>query len=170
MEKNKRAIIDRVKSLRGDYNLTQKELAIKLRVGQSAVATVERTGNISDQFVYILSKEFGVREEWIKTGTGEMKKSPEEILRESIDKLSPEEAQEAIKEIMYKNKVSEESGVYSFANEKEKPEFYKVMDFLKDKFNESDRDMQGYLTVKIKKDFPEYEEHIKKIQFEQKNA
>ena len=99
-----------------------------------------------------------------------MMSSPEEILEAAINKLSPEKALEAMEKFIYLHDMKKGSEVFNLAIEKERPEFYNVLDFLNKKFDESDRDMQGYLTVKIKKDFPEYEEYIKKSMVEQKNA
>ncbi|QTL99745.1 helix-turn-helix domain-containing protein [Iocasia frigidifontis] len=159
MEENKKLKIDRLKTLRKKYNLTQKELAIRLRIGQSTVATVEKTGNLSDQFIYILSKEFGIREEWIKTGEGEMKKSPEEIIQEAVNKLSPEKAKKELHKFL--SKMDGEDEILDPRQEKDKPEFIRILDYLKKKYYDSDRDMQGWLTVEIKNAFPEYEEDIK---------
>jgi transcriptional regulator with XRE-family HTH domain len=176
MKTDSLSISDRVKFIRKKYKLTQKEFAERLRVGQSTVATVERKNNVSDQFVYILSNEFGIEEEWIRTGKGNMKKSPEEMVKEIINKLPPEEVMEALNNLfkkdakVYYNLVRDEEVVYNLIEEKDKPEFYKVLDFLKRKYEDADQDMKGWLTVEIKKNFPEYEEYVKKNQPEQKNA
>ncbi|MDI3547924.1 MAG: hypothetical protein PWR10_1576 [Halanaerobiales bacterium] len=163
-----KTIANRIKLLRKTLGLTQKEFANKLQISRSTIGNIENgTNTISDQLIHNISREFGVREEWIRTGQGDMKKPPEEIIQEALSKLSPEEAREALEKIM--SDYSKEK-VLEFDKEKEKPTFYKVLDFLKKQYDEADRDMQGYLTVKIKKDFPEYEEHVKKNQPEQKNA
>ncbi|AZO96383.1 hypothetical protein [Halocella sp. SP3-1] len=44
--------------------------------------------------------------------------------------------------------------------ENNKATFYKILDFLTREFEKADQDMQGYLTITLKKAFPEYEEYI----------
>lgn len=159
----------RIKEIRKDINATQEQFASFLGVTRQTISHIERGINTpSDQLIKLICKEFGIREEWLRTGQGEMKRSPEDIIKEATSKLSPEEAREAINNLI--NELDNGGDILSFEEEKDKPEFFKVLDFLKNKYEEADQDMKGWLTVEIKKNFPEYEQYVKKNQPEQKNA
>lgn len=78
----------RLKQIRKALNLTQQEFADRLKIKRNTVATYE-TGksNPSDAAVSLICREFNVREEWLRNGTGEMSKaSPSSAL----DALSEE--------------------------------------------------------------------------------
>lgn len=64
---------DRIKKVRKELELTQQELADKIGVKQNTIATYEmgRT-NPSDQCIRSICREFGVNEQWLRTGEGEM--------------------------------------------------------------------------------------------------
>lgn len=158
--KNK-SLNDRIKQVRSLNRLTQKKFAKKLNVGVSTIGSIENyTNNPSKLLLHIICKEFGIREEWIRTGEGEMKKSPEEIIQEAVNKLSPEKAKEELHKFL--SKMDGEDEILNPTQEKDKPEFIRILDYLKKKYYDSERDMQGWLTVEIKNAFPEYEEDIKK--------
>lgn len=65
---------DRIKQVRKDAKLTQKEFAKKLGLKQNTVATYEigKIG-VSDAVLLSICREFNINEEWLRTGTGEMK-------------------------------------------------------------------------------------------------
>lgn len=78
----------RLKQIRKALNLTQQEFADRLKIKRNTVATYE-TGksNPSDAAVSLICREFNVREEWLRDGTGEMfKATPSSVL----DALSEE--------------------------------------------------------------------------------
>lgn len=66
---------ERIKKIRKEEGLTQKEFAKKIGVKQNTVATYE-IGKIkaSDSVIRSICREFGINEDWLKYGTGEMKK------------------------------------------------------------------------------------------------
>lgn len=66
---------ERIKKIRKDEGLTQKEFAKRLGIKQNTVATYEmgRIG-VSDNVIRSICREFGINEEWLRYGTGEMKK------------------------------------------------------------------------------------------------
>ncbi|MTI59589.1 MAG: helix-turn-helix transcriptional regulator [Firmicutes bacterium] len=164
-----KSLNDRIKKTRTLNELTQKEFAERLNVGVSTIGSIENyTNNPSNQLLYIISQEFGIKEKWLNYGKGEMKKSPEEIIGEAVSKLSKEEAEAVITK--YAAAIGNEDKLLDFDKEKDKPKFYKILDFLKKEYEEAEQDMKGYLTIKLQKDFPEYDEYVKKNQSEQKNA
>lgn len=64
---------ERIKKLRKTLDLTQQEFADKIGVKQNTVAQYEIGRNIPiDSVVFLICKEFNVREEWLRTGEGDM--------------------------------------------------------------------------------------------------
>lgn len=65
---------DRIKKVRKDCGLTQKEFAERLGIKQNTVASYEmgRIG-VSDSVRISICREFGINEQWLRDGTGEMK-------------------------------------------------------------------------------------------------
>lgn len=61
---------DRIKQIRKESGLTQKEFAERLGIKQNTVASYEmgRIG-ISDSVIISICREFNVNEEWIRNGT-----------------------------------------------------------------------------------------------------
>lgn len=71
-------INERIKFLRKEKGLTQKTLASALGITQSGVSFLEQEGSsVSDQTIKLICTVFGVREEWLRTGEGEMYSSAE---------------------------------------------------------------------------------------------
>lgn len=64
---------DRIKKLRTELKLTQTEFCKRIGLKRNSISLVE-TGmrNISDQSIFSICREFHVREEWLRNGTGEM--------------------------------------------------------------------------------------------------
>jgi transcriptional regulator with XRE-family HTH domain len=63
----------RIKELRRALNLTQHEFAERAGIKQSTVATYEIGRNEpSDTVISLICKEFGVSEDWLRYGDGEM--------------------------------------------------------------------------------------------------
>lgn len=64
----------RVKELRKSLGLTLEKFGQKIGVGKSAISDIERgRNNVSDQMRRSICREFGVREEWLRTGEGSMR-------------------------------------------------------------------------------------------------
>lgn len=64
---------DRIKKLRKSLDLTQQEFANRIGVKRNTIATYEIGRNQPvDSIVSLICREFGVREEWLRTGEGEM--------------------------------------------------------------------------------------------------
>lgn len=63
----------RIKFLRKHSGLTQEKFAERIGLKQNTIALIESgKRNISDQAILSICREFGVREEWLRTGEGEM--------------------------------------------------------------------------------------------------
>lgn len=64
---------DRLKRLRKELDLTQQAFADRIGVKRNTVATYEvGKSNPSDAAVSLICKTFGVNEQWLRNGAGEM--------------------------------------------------------------------------------------------------
>ena len=64
---------DRFKELRKELNVTQQELADKLKISRNFVAQIEMGSKVpSDRTIDDVCREFNVNEEWLRTGNGDM--------------------------------------------------------------------------------------------------
>lgn len=64
---------DRFKELRKELNVTQQEFADKLKISRNFVAQIEMGSKVpSDRTIDDVCREFGVSEEWLRTGKGNM--------------------------------------------------------------------------------------------------
>ena len=63
---------DRIRKLRRSLDLTQKKFGERINLKSNSVALIEGGRNTSDQTIFAICREFGVREEWLRTGEGEM--------------------------------------------------------------------------------------------------
>ena len=62
---------ERIKQIRRELGLTQTEFAERIGLKQNSIALIESgKRNISDQAVLSICREYGVNEEWLRTGTG----------------------------------------------------------------------------------------------------
>ena len=64
---------DRIKRLRLELGLSQEEFGNRLGVGRGAITNIELNKvEPKPLFVSLICREFGVREEWLRTGEGQM--------------------------------------------------------------------------------------------------
>ncbi|WP_040328410.1 helix-turn-helix domain-containing protein [Clostridium ihumii] len=66
-------MVKRVKDIRKSLGLNQTEFAKHLGLTQTAYSMIEN-GNrpLSDKYIKVICSEFGVNENWIRTGLGEI--------------------------------------------------------------------------------------------------
>lgn len=85
---------DRIRKIRKENKLTQKEFAERLGIKQNTVASYEigRIG-ISDSVIVSICREFNVNEEWLRTGIGDMDNFPKDetaaIVSELLEEKNP---------------------------------------------------------------------------------
>lgn len=65
-------ISDRIRKLRKNLDLTQKDFGERIGLKSNSIALIEGGRNTSEQTLFAICREFGVNEEWLKTGNGEM--------------------------------------------------------------------------------------------------
>ena len=64
---------ERIRKIRRYLDLTQQEFADRLGIQRGAIANYELGRNEPvDSVVSLICREYGVNEEWLRTGTGEM--------------------------------------------------------------------------------------------------
>lgn len=82
-------INQRVKQVRKEMKLSQKDFGLRLGIGQAGVSWIEQSGNtLTDGRITSICKEFSVSENWLRTGEGNMHlKSREERLDEIAEEL-----------------------------------------------------------------------------------
>lgn len=73
---------ERIKKIRRELNLTQQEFAERIGIKRNTIANYETGRNDPvDSVISLICREFNVREEWLRTGEGEMfKPKPSDIL------------------------------------------------------------------------------------------
>ena len=63
----------RIRSIRKDLRISQKDFGAKIGLGQGAVSFMEQNGNtVIEQNIRLICETFGINEEWLRTGEGEM--------------------------------------------------------------------------------------------------
>lgn len=64
---------ERLKLLRKELKLSQKEFSNRIGMSQGGYSDIENNrANLTDKNIMLISKEFNVNEEWLKTGDNEM--------------------------------------------------------------------------------------------------
>lgn len=66
---------DRIKMIRNDAGLTQSEFSVRLGFAPTSAASWEKKDaqEPSEPIKLLICKTFGIREEWLRSGEGEMK-------------------------------------------------------------------------------------------------
>lgn len=66
---------NRIRTIRKNAGMTQQQFAERLGISRNTVATYETSSRISiDAVIVSICREFGVREEWLRTGQGDIYK------------------------------------------------------------------------------------------------
>ena len=86
-------INQRIRKFRRSLSLSQEEFSQRLGLTQSALSRIEKMGGpVTEQNILLLCTTFGVSEEWLRNGSGDMytKKTRDEVLKIWAEKLSAE--------------------------------------------------------------------------------
>jgi len=91
-----KSLTDRLKKIRTTLHLSQREFSKRIFISQSLYADIE-LGNVElkERYVRLISSQFHVNIDWLKTGNGEMFSSSSsdikfEYLKDIFGQLSPE--------------------------------------------------------------------------------
>lgn len=63
---------ERIKTLREKLGLSMEKFGGRIGLTRSAISKIESGSNPSDQTIISICREFNVREEWLRSGSGEM--------------------------------------------------------------------------------------------------
>lgn len=75
---------ERLREFRKSLKLTQREFGDRLQLKPNSIAQIEGGRNTSDQTIRMICREFGISEEWLRTGVGDMYAPKEE---DALDEL-----------------------------------------------------------------------------------
>jgi transcriptional regulator with XRE-family HTH domain len=68
-----KTVYERIKEVRNRLGLSQVEFSEQIFISKSLIGEIEiGKRNVNDRIIFIISKQFNVNEDWIKTGKGEM--------------------------------------------------------------------------------------------------
>lgn len=101
----------RIKELRKRLGLTLDKFGERIGIKKSSLSTIESgKTNASEQTILSIVREFGVSEEWLRNGTGEMfpEKSEAEELASLVPKIIKSDNQFVIKTLTEMCKLSPE--------------------------------------------------------------
>lgn len=152
----------RLKQLRTDNRLTQKEMGEWLGVSGNYISMLE-TGREapSDQFIKLAASRFHVREEWLRDGEYPMMVPIDQLfepIRKAIEQQG-EPAKLALKMAMAKAQLYDE---FFKTIPIEDFELLAIIAYLKKVWASGDPDLRAWLRVQFRRAFPDYEEMLKK--------
>lgn len=81
---------ERIKQIRRENDMTQIEFARKLKISGPSVSKLEKgENNPSDQTIALISREFNISENWLRTGEGEMveRRSRDAALADALEEI-----------------------------------------------------------------------------------
>lgn len=120
---------DRIKEVRKYAELSQTKFAEKLKISRSAMSKLESGENTpSEQTISLICKEFNVREEWLRTGNGEMYNEKDGTFTGLLSELE-ETDDEFIKSLIT---------VYMGLDEDSKQALRKIADGMAEKYKKQD--------------------------------
>lgn len=110
---------DRIKKLRRELDLTQKEFGERIGIKGNTVAQYELgRSNPIDAVLSLICREFNVREEWLRTGEGEMfRPKPSDILNQLANKYQLSNSDYVIVEKFLSLSPEMRKGLFDFFHE-----------------------------------------------------
>lgn len=103
---------ERIRQIRNNAHLTQEKFAERLGIKRNTVATYETTEKIPmDSIITSICREFNVREEWLRHGTGEMynELSGNDIYMKAVSEISIKNDKYAMQAIIEYWKLKDEN-------------------------------------------------------------
>lgn len=78
-------INQRIRQLRKDLGLSQKELGDRISLKHGAISRIEQAGvTVTDQNIRLICDTFNVNEDWLRTGEGDMFESNDDVLLKQL--------------------------------------------------------------------------------------
>lgn len=107
---------ERLKALRKRMGLTQQEFADRLKIKRGAIANYEIGRNVPiDAVLSLISREFGVNLEWLRTGDGEMfNAAPSSVLDALAREYDLRQKDYVLIEKLVKMSPAERDGIFRF--------------------------------------------------------
>ena len=107
---------ERLKELRKKLGLTQQEFADRLKIKRGAIANYEIGRNVPiDAVLSLISREFGVNLEWLRTGDGEMfNAAPSSVLDALAREYDLRQKDYVLIEKLVKMSPAERDGIFRF--------------------------------------------------------
>ena len=79
---------DRIRQIRTDNDLSMEEFAKRIGITRSSISKIESgENNPSERTIILICHEFGINEEWLRTGKGNPEALQEERYAVNIGKL-----------------------------------------------------------------------------------
>lgn len=94
---------ERVKQIRQALNLNQSDFASRIGIGQAGLSAIEKgIRSLTERNIQLICTEFNIREEWLRTGNGEMFITfpPEDEYVRAAAEIAKDEGEEVIREII----------------------------------------------------------------------
>jgi transcriptional regulator with XRE-family HTH domain len=152
---------ERIAKLRECIGLTQKGFATHLAVSQQHVSQIEKgIREPSEQLLKLICTLFDTTMLWLAAGEGEMFLTPEEILKNIINKLGTQTFTDALRMVM------EDNGLVALAprpGRSADPELDRMINFLVDLWSTGDDKLKTWAMVQFNRAFPQdIEEEVQK--------
>lgn len=157
----------RIKLLRKELELTQKDFANRILVTPSYLSRVENgTEILSDKVIKLIAYEFGVNEEWILSGIGEMLTETYENDRETSSKDATKMMLKIMQLLDTDSNTTYASSVFAISNAVEIIKYGKLFDeYNMDFLNEVGMLFANILLcLSFKRTYPDGELPIKHIE------
>lgn len=88
MNTNEEKICERFKKVRTSLKMKQGDFAKEIRTTQGHVSDIEnKRKGVSDRVAEIICLKYGINEEWLRTGNGEMYNEPDDEVAEAVSDL-----------------------------------------------------------------------------------
>ncbi|MEW5898392.1 MAG: helix-turn-helix transcriptional regulator [Bacillota bacterium] len=155
---------ERLRQIRQELGLTQTQLARKAGIRPQHINGIERGAKIpSDQLIKNLSRELGIREEWLRDGREPVFVPVEEellkvmarygrrALLEQCIKLAREEG-----DLYLQNQLKESLDGLSLSV------LYRMVQFLIETYTHADQKTRHWMEVQFERAFPEFKETLQK--------
>jgi transcriptional regulator with XRE-family HTH domain len=165
--KNLSSIGERLRQIRQETGLTQTQLAQKVGIRPQHINGIERGQKTpSDQLIRSISRELGIREEWLREGKEPIYLPAEEevkkllarhgkrALLEECLKMAREEG-----DLLLRNQLKESLENLSLSN------LYRMVQYLIDTYVHADQKTQHWMEIQFERAFPEYREARQKEEY-----